>query len=332
VSATSWVNRIWYGSRYPPLWAVPASLLFRAIVAARRALYQRGWFKTVRLGCPVIVVGNLSVGGTGKTPLVCWLAQSLRSRGFRPGIVTRGYGGSERPPQLIDADADALVFGDEPVMMARRTALPVAVGRDRPAAARLLLEAGCDVVVSDDGMQHYALGRDCEIIVIDGDRRFGNGWVLPAGPLREPKSRLKSADAVVVNGGRGLLAGALVMKLDGNEAVAVAGGAVRPLREFVGTAVHAIAGIGNPERFFNMLRAHGIQVTGHALNDHARFERGMIDFADEKPVLMTEKDAVKCAALADRRHYYVPVGAQFEPDDEKALLSAVERVLPARPA
>ncbi len=332
MSVETWVNRIWYASRYPPVWAMPASLLFRIIVAMRRALYLRGWFKTVRMSCPVIVVGNLSVGGTGKTPLVCWLAQRLRARGLRAGIVTRGYGGSERPPQIIDAGADAAVFGDEPVMMARSTGLPVAVGRDRPAAAQLLVDARCEVIVSDDGMQHYALGRDCEIIVIDGDRRFGNGWVLPGGPLREPKSRLKSADAVVVNGGRGLLPGALAMKLDGERAVALMGGEVRPLQDFVGAAVHAVAGIGNPERFFNMLRAHGVQVSGHPLPDHARIEPGMIVFADDRPVLMTEKDAVKCANMADRRHYYVPVGAQFEPDDEAALMAAVERVLPVKPA
>ncbi len=327
MSAQSWVNRIWYQRRYPPLWAVPASLLFGALVALRRALYRRGWLRQVRLARPVIVVGNLSVGGTGKTPLVCWLSGQLRMRGLSPGIVTRGHGGSERAPQLIGADADPSEHGDEPVMMVRQTGRPVAVGRDRPAAAQLLIDAGCDVILSDDGLQHYALARDCEVIVVDGDRRFGNGWVLPAGPLREPKSRLAGADAVVVNGGGGLLPGALAMKLDGDRAVAVLDGRSRLLSEFTGSAVHAIAGIGNPERFFNMLRAHGVQVLGRALDDHAVLTAEMIRFGDAQPVLMTEKDAVKCAGLADERHYYVPVAAQFAPADAASLLATVERAL-----
>ena len=327
MSAQSWVNRIWYGKRIPPLWTMPAAMVFAAIVAARRGLYRRGWFKVSRLSCPVIVVGNLSVGGTGKTPLVCWIVDKLKAQGRRPGIVTRGYGGSESAPQLIDGNADPVLHGDEPVMMARRAGVPVGVGRDRPAAAQLLIDANCDVIVSDDGMQHYALGRDCEIVVVDGDRRFGNGWVLPAGPLREPIARLKTADAVVVNGGRGLLDGALAMKLDGIEAVSVLGGTVRSLLSFVGDSVHAVAGIGNPDRFFNMLRAHGVQVCGHTLDDHAQISSQMILFDDQKPVLMTEKDAVKCAPVADARHWFVPVTAQFSGPDEIALLSVVGRAL-----
>ena len=327
MSAQSWVNRIWYGKRTPPVWTMPAALLFAGIVAARRALYRRGLFKVVRLPIPVVVVGNLSVGGTGKTPLVCWIVQRLLEQGLRPGIVTRGFGGSESAPQLIAGDADPVLHGDEPVMMARRTGVPVGVGRDRPAAAQLLIDARCNVIVSDDGMQHYALARDCEIVVVDGDRRFGNGWVLPAGPLREPIARLKSADAVVVNGGHGLLPGALAMKLDGSEAVAVLGRQSRPLQEFVGTSVHAVAGIGNPDRFFNMLRAHGVQVIGHALDDHAQISAATISFEDDRPVLMTEKDAVKCAGVSDARHWYVPVMAQFSVADEAALMGVVDRVL-----
>ena len=288
MSAESWFNDIWYGRRTPPLWLMPASILFAALVRGRRALFRRRWLRSTRLSCPVIVVGNLSVGGTGKTPLVCWLVERLQAEGLSPGIVTRGYGGSESAPQLIDAAADPAAHGDEPVMMARRCEVAVAVGRDRPAAAALLIASGCNVIVSDDGMQHYALERDCEIVVVDGDRRFGNGWVLPGGPLRDPVARLKTADAVVVNGGSGLLAGALTMKVDGVEAVAVIDQRRRPLAEFIGAAVHAVAGIGNPERFFNMLRAHGVQVTGHALDDHAGLTRQMIDFGDDSAVLMTE--------------------------------------------
>ena len=175
--------------------------------------------------------------------------------------------------RLIQPSDDPRVVGDEPLLLSRRTAVPVAIGGDRPAAAQLLVGAGCDVIVSDDGLQHYALARDCEVVVIDGDRRFGNGWLLPAGPLRETRSRLAVADAIVVNGGRALLEGALSMRLEARSAVALTGGRVSPLDAFAGVAVHAVAGIGNPERFFNMLRAYGILVEGHALADHARIAR-----------------------------------------------------------
>jgi tetraacyldisaccharide 4'-kinase len=272
---------------------------------------------------PVVVIGNLSVGGTGKTPLVCWLVARLIQLGFKPGVVTRGFGGTAASARLVDAFADPSVVGDEPLLLARRTAAPVAVGRDRPAASQLLVNAGCDVVVSDDGLQHYALARDCEIVVIDGDRRFGNGRLLPAGPLREPTSRLDRVDAVVVNGGPAPLQGAFCMRLDANDALGLLGGEVRALQEFAGLAVHAVAGIGNPERFFNMLRAYGIEVTGHPLPDHARLQAADITFADHRPVLMTEKDAVKCAGIAGPLHWYVPVTASFDAGESAALLDIV---------
>jgi tetraacyldisaccharide 4'-kinase len=217
--------------------------------------------------------------------------------------------------------------------LARRTGAPVAIGRDRPAASQLLVNAGCDVIVSDDGLQHYALARDCEVVVIDGDRRFGNGWLLPAGPLRETRSRLKVADAIVVNGGRALLESALTMRLEAKHAVALRGGRMTPLQEFAGSAVHAIAGIGNPERFFNMLRAHGIEVIGHPLKDHARITLQDIFFSDERPVFMTEKDAVKCEHFADQRHWYVPVSASFDAGESTTLLGIVaNRIAQHEPA
>jgi tetraacyldisaccharide 4'-kinase len=208
----------------------------------------------------------------------------------------------------------------------------VAIGRNRPAASRLLVGAGCDVVVSDDGLQHYALARDCEIVVIDGDRRFGNGWLLPAGPLRETPARLAAADAIVVNGGRALLDGALSMRLEAKSAVTVIGDTVQALDEFAGRSVHAIAGIGNPERFFNMLRAHGIEVLGHPLPDHAHLRSADITFADERPVLMTEKDAVKCAGIAGPHHWYVPVTASFDGGESSVLLDIVTQAIQKRAA
>jgi tetraacyldisaccharide 4'-kinase len=325
--AEAWLNRVWYERAAPPGWLVPLSLLYAAAAGSRRYLYAKGLRRRHRLARPVIVVGNLTVGGTGKTPLVCWLAARLRELGFAPGVVTRGYGGSERAPRLVGASDDPATVGDEPILLARRTSVPVAVGRDRPAAAQLLIEAGCNVIVSDDGLQHYALARDCEVVVIDGDRRFGNGWLLPAGPLREGRARLTAADAVVVNGGRALLEGAFSMRLEADAAVALSGGRRMPLEAFAGERVHAVAGIGHPERFFNMLRARGIDVTGHALADHARVAAEDIRFGDERPVLMTEKDAVKCAAVADGRHWYVPVNACFEGTESNKLLAMVmERI------
>jgi tetraacyldisaccharide 4'-kinase len=321
MSAESWLNRVWYERAAPPWWLVPLSLVYEAASRSRHFLYAAGVRGSARLPCPVIVVGNLTVGGTGKTPLVCWLVGRLASLGFKPGVVTRGYGGSVRAARMIDPSDDAGVVGDEPILLSRRTGVPVSVGRDRPAAARLLVAAGCDVIVSDDGLQHHALARDCELVVVDGDRRFGNGWLLPAGPLRERRSRLASADAVVVNGGR--LEGAFGMRLEADSAVALAAERTAPLRAFAGERVHAVAGIGHPQRFFNLLRAHGIEVIEHPLPDHARIAAEDIRFPDDRPVLMTEKDAVKCASAADARHWYVPVSACLESGESNKLLAIV---------
>ena len=332
MSIQSRLNRIWYDGAAPPWWLLPLALAYGAASGSRRYLYAKRLRKSTRLSSPVVVVGNLSVGGTGKTPLVCWLVARLSGLGFKPGVVTRGYGGSARGPRLVDSSDDPNVVGDESILLARRTRAPVAIGRNRPAASQLLVSAGCDVVVSDDGLQHYALARDCEIVVIDGDRRFGNGWLLPAGPLRETPARLAAADAIVVNGGRALLDGALSMRLEAKSAMTVIGDTARALDAFAGRSVHAIAGIGNPERFFNMLRAHGIEVLGHPLPDHAHLQSGDISFADERPVLMTEKDAVKCAGIAGPQHWYVPVTANFDGGESNVLLDIVTRAIQKRVA
>jgi tetraacyldisaccharide 4'-kinase len=332
MSVQSWLNRIWYDRAAPPWWMLPLSLAYGAAAGSRRYLYAKRLRKSTRMSTPVVVVGNLSVGGTGKTPLVCWLVARLTELGFKPGVVTRGYGGSSGNLRLIERSDDPEVVGDESILLARRTGVPVAIGRDRPAASQLLVNAGCDVVVSDDGLQHYALARDCEIAVIDGDRRFGNGWLLPAGPLRESPARLAAADAIVVNGGRALLDGAFSMRLEAKSALSVIGGAAMALDEFAGRSVHAVAAIGNPERFFNMLRAHGIEVVGHPLPDHARLQAADISFADQRPVLMTEKDAVKCERIAGPLHWYVPVTASFDGRESKVLLDIVTQAIQRRAA
>lgn len=327
----TWLNRIWYERDSPPWWLQPLSLTYGAVAGSRRYLYTKRLRQSTRMAVPVVVIGNLSVGGTGKTPLVCWLVERLQELGFKPGVVTRGYGGSSETGQLVGASDDPSIVGDEPLLLTRRTGAPVAIGRDRPAAAQLLVQAGCDVVVSDDGLQHYALARDCEVVVVDGERRFGNGWLLPAGPLREPPARLETADAVVVNGEQSF-PGALSMRLQATGAVSLIDGTTKPLDEFVGRSVHAVAGIGNPERFFNMLKTWGIDVVGHALPDHARLRAADISFADGHPVLMTEKDAVKCGRIAGPQHWYVPVTASFQDTECKRLLDIVTQAMARRVA
>jgi tetraacyldisaccharide 4'-kinase len=294
---------------------LPLAGVFGLVVGLRRLLYRLGVLRSTGFPVPVVVVGNISVGGTGKTPLVIWLTEYLRGRGWRPGLVSRGYGGGARHwPQQVRGDSDPASVGDEAVLLARRGGCPVCVGPDRPAAvAALLAHSDCDIVISDDGLQHYALRRDLEIAVIDGVRRFGNGWLLPAGPLREPRRRLRSVDLVVVNGAEPHR-GEYAMRLRRPEVVPLAGqGGPEPLGRFAGQAVHGVAGIGNPERFFDLLRAQGIVVLAHAFPDHHRFRAEDLVFEDpELPVLMTEKDAVKCRRFAAANHWVVRVDA--EPD------------------
>jgi tetraacyldisaccharide 4'-kinase len=332
MSVQSWFNDIWYRRAAPPWWLLPLSAIYGAACGLRRRAYAANLRRHTRLSQPVIVVGNLSVGGTGKTPLVCWLVAHLAARGFKPGVVTRGYGGSSRRVQRVAPADDPEVVGDEAVLLARRTQVPVAIGRNRPAAAQLLIDAGCDVVVSDDGLQHYALARDCEIVVIDGDRRIGNGRLLPAGPLRESAARLRDVDAVVLNGGGLAMGGALRMQLKASTAIELKRGTAKALSEFAGQSVHAIAAIGNPQRFFDMLQSLRINVVPHPLPDHAHLRAADICFADDRAVLMTEKDAVKCAQIAGPQHWYVPISASFDERETAALLGIVAKIIQNRAA
>lgn len=316
----------WYGDQPPPWWAWPLAALYGGVTGARRTLYRAGWLRDTRLPVPVVVVGNLVAGGAGKTPLTIALVQALHERGWKPGVVSRGYGGSARMPTLLDAQPDPGVVGDEPALIRTRTGSPVAVGADRVAAARLLLAQGVDVIVADDGLQHYALARDVEICVIDGERRFGNGRLLPAGPLREPVSRLDAVDFRVCNGGEPQ-AGEYAMRLVLSAAVTLAAPArTQPLASFVGQRVHAVAGIGHPPRFFTALRDVGLDVIEHAFPDHYRYTADDLAFGDGLPVLMTEKDAVKCRGFAAASWWSVPVSA----DLPRAFLAAVTERLAKR--
>ncbi|MBL8535473.1 MAG: tetraacyldisaccharide 4'-kinase [Betaproteobacteria bacterium] len=315
---------------------LPLASLYALVMEGRRELYLRGWKKTLRLPVPVVVVGNITVGGTGKTPLIVWLAHGLARRGYRPGIVTRGYGGSGKGESEVRPDSDPGDAGDETVLLARRSGCPVWRGADRVAAGRALLAAHpeCDCILSDDGLQHYRLARRVEIAVVDGARGFGNRLPLPAGPLREPVDRLEQVDAVVINGpGEVPVPAGFAMRLSGEKLVnMVQGHRVRDLAAKAGTKVHAVAGIGNPDRFFRTLRAAGLEVTEHAFPDHHRFTPADLDFGDDLPVIMTEKDAVKCFGFAAEHWWYLPVAASADP----ALLDVVTtrlgapRTLPAR--
>ena len=314
----------WY--RPDPLGALLAPLGWAVALFTilRRAAYRAGMRRSWQVGCPVVVVGNLSVGGTGKTPLVIAVAKLLSSRGLRVGVICRGYAGSaSRWPRKVRPDSNPERVGDEAVLLARRTGGPVAAGPNRIAAARILVRrAKCDVILSDDGLQHLRLARDVEIVVVDGVRRHGNGRCLPAGPLREPPGRLASVDLVIVNGDA--RPGELEMRLETGDAVSLIDAeTTRRLESFRGAPVHAVCAIGHAERFFRTLESHGLTIVRHAFPDHHPFSESEVDFGDGAPVLMTEKDAVKCERFADARHWYVPVEAVLSGELEDRLLASM---------
>lgn len=318
----------------------PVSLVFRLAVSVRRGVYRAGIARPVRLPVPVIVVGNITVGGTGKTPLTLWLAAFLRSCGCTPGIVCRGYGGTQPAPQRVLPDSDPLACGDEAVLLAQRSGCEVWSGTDRAAAARELLAAqpACDVVISDDGLQHYALARDVEICMVDAGRGFGNGWLLPAGPLREPPSRLATVDAVVLNSnGAGAAppgpeirqwnTACFTMRLEGREFRNLLNPGHRVGAEhFRGRRVHAVAGIGNPQRFFRHLQGMGLDFIPHSFPDHYPFTASDIAFAPSEAVVMTEKDAVKCQRFAAEPHWALTVDAVPDPRLGELVMRKLETV------
>jgi tetraacyldisaccharide 4'-kinase len=329
----AWIERHWQSVTAVSALLFPASLLYGAVAAARRAALA-----PARLPVPVVVVGNITAGGTGKTPLVLWLAEFLRSRGRTPGIVCRGYGGRLRGPRRVLPDSDPLANGDEAVLLARRSGCDVWAGAARVDAARALLDARreCDVLVSDDGLQHYGLARDIEIGVVDAARGFGNGWLLPAGPLRERPARLAAVDAVVINGGAGGARhpslGAIpaaparyAMTLEGREFRNVLDPGRRAGAErFRGKRLHAVAGIGDPQRFFRHLREMGLDFTAHPFPDHHPYTASDLDCAGAEAVLMTEKDAVKCQPYADERLWALPVDARVDPALGEQVLRKLE--------
>ena len=309
---SKWIESLWYEDTPAVYLLAPLSWLYRLVIMLRRACYRLGVIQRHRLHKPVIVVGNIMVGGTGKTPLVIWIVEWLQRQGYRPGVISRGYGATAAHwPQIVECDSDPSLVGDEPLLIFRRTICPVVVDPVRTRAGRVLLDRSeCDIIISDDGLQHYALERDIEIVVVDGERRFGNRRCLPAGPLREPLQRLQPVDLIVCNGsGRG---DELSMQLEGAVAVNLEDRSQRSLQSFSRRPLHALAGIGNPQRFLDHLARFDLQFDCRVFPDHHDYQPDDILFEDDAPVLMTEKDAVKCLAFADKRHWYVPVTARLD--------------------
>jgi tetraacyldisaccharide 4'-kinase len=346
----------------PILW--PLAVIFDVGSGFRRSLFKSGGLTVYRARCPVVIIGNLSVGGTGKTPLVIWLANILVSRGLKVGILTRGYGGRGRGVQRVAADSDPRLVGDEACLLARETRAVVIAAAERSAGAEALEGEGVDLILSDDGLQHYALARDLEVVVVDEARGLGNGWLLPAGPLREGRSRLHSVNWLIwhtapltptdvrdegvtrppsgpamrpdrphqrlnrrVGDGLGLVLGdsprCLEMQLGAAEPRALLDGRSQSWSAWRGQTVHALAGIGRPERFFSMLRAAGLSVHSRSFPDHHAFTAADMPADPSVPVLMTSKDAVKCQSFADARLWEVPVAAHLSPEQGEALVADI---------
>jgi tetraacyldisaccharide 4'-kinase len=321
-----WLEQQWY--RWTP-WHVlllPVSLLFGAVAALRRSLYRLGILRVVKLPVPVIIVGNIGVGGTGKTPLVIALSRLLREQGFKPGIISRGYRGKSRLPRPVARESEPAEMGDEPVLLATKAACPVWVGPDRVAVGQALLATHpeVNVLISDDGLQHYRLARDIEIVVVDAARWFGNGQLLPAGPLREPAWRLQTVDAVVINGwlpGAPLKRREFTMQLAGDLLYNLRNPELKARPEvFAGQTVRAVAGIGHPERFFKQLKKLGMAIRPHPFPDHHAFTPRDLDFPETDAIVMTEKDAVKCVDFVGDNAWALPVEAKLDANFGAAIM------------
>jgi len=303
----------WYAGHPALLLLRPLECLYRRVVAAKRRRFEAGEGDIYRAPVPVLVVGNITVGGTGKTPMILWLIEYCRQRGLRVGVVSRGYGA--KPPSLpwrVTAEQDPAQAGDEPLLIVQRTGVPLLIDPDRSRAVRALLASEpLDLILSDDGLQHYRLARDIELVLIDAARGLGNRRCLPAGPLREPAERLQSVDAVLYNGASTDRDGGFAFTLQPQALINVRTGQRQSLEYFpAGQALHAVAGIGNPQRFFTTLQALHWQPIAHPFADHAPFTAQALEFQPALPLVMTEKDAVKCRAFAGEDWWYLAVDAQ----------------------
>ena len=313
---------LWYNS--PPWWLwflLPLQWLLRLVVWLRRALYHTHLLKSYHAGVPTIVIGNINVGGTGKTPLAIYLLKLLQQEGYKPGLVTRGYGGqSDTYPLRVTDNSNPQQVGDEPFLIYLNTKAMIAVDPNRSRAAKLLVKEGCDILLCDDGLQHYALQRDIEIAVVDSQRMFGNQWLLPMGPLREPVSRLKQCDLQVYNGKTMLLQPKPIKNVVSWSIISQQQQALLKSKN-----LNAVAAIGNPQRFFNTIKALGYRVIEKTFPDHHQFTKD--DFVDgDGPVIMTEKDAVKCREVAKEHFYFLPVEAELDKEITQKLLTLIRKV------
>ncbi|MCL1136992.1 tetraacyldisaccharide 4'-kinase [Shewanella pneumatophori] len=325
----SWVNKLWYQGHPLRFVLWPLSLLFTLITSVRRQLFKLGVKQATKLPVPVIIVGNITVGGSGKTPMVIYLIELLRKQGYHPGVISRGYGVEIDGVRAVIAGDSATDVGDEPAMIVARTQVPMVVGAKRVAAAeKLLADFDVDIIISDDGLQHYQLARDIELVILDGERRLGNGMLLPAGPLREGAWRLNHVDHVIVNGGAATA---------NEQAMALAPASWQPVSvnhdgkgaPTINDSLVAIAGIGNPQRFFDSLHSQGYQVTqSQAFDDHSTYSETVLDeLATGRLLVMTEKDAVKCRDFAKDNWWYLAVDAKLSSSFDKQLLAKIDRLV-----
>jgi tetraacyldisaccharide 4'-kinase len=332
------IEKVWFKNHQAKYWLVtlllPLTGLFYLISQVRRLAFRLGLLKSYKIDVPVIIVGNISVGGNGKTPIVIHLVELAKQLGLKPGVISRGYGGkADVYPYSLDQKSTTYEAGDEPILIYQRCNIPVVVGPDRVANARTLIEQDCNIIISDDGLQHYRLKRDLELVIVDAKRLFGNGLLLPAGPLREGTWRLGKTDLVIYNGSIApdevsLTHKSLLMTLAGRELIQVKTGEKIPLSSFIQQwpTVNAIAGIGEPQRFFDTLRTQGFDLAKQqGFIDHKDFVIDDFDqFKTELPLLMTEKDAVKCRTFAQENWWYLPVSAKFSEQDEQILFQCVK--------
>lgn len=332
------IEKVWFNQHPAKYWLVPLLLpftgLFYLLSSTRRLAFSLGLLKSIKVGKPVVVVGNIGVGGNGKTPVVVHLVELSKTIGLKPGVISRGYGGkAETYPYLLDKNSSSAQAGDEPILIYQRCHVPVVVGADRVANAQCLIEQGCNIIISDDGLQHYRLQRDLELVIVDGKRLFGNGLLLPAGPLREGTWRLPQADLVIYNGIKPdniseVNEQSLLMTLAATDVINIKTGEQVSLTNFINDqqVINAVAGIGDPQRFFDTLKTLGFDLAQQqGFVDHKYFTLDDFNqFKTDLPLLMTEKDAVKCQTFAPSHWWYLPVTASFCQQDKQTLRQALQ--------
>ena len=322
-----WIHKVWYENAISGLILIPLSGIYLIIIKFKEFLYRCNFLLSNKVKVPVIIIGNITAGGTGKTPIVIWLSNELKNRGYAPGIISRGYGGRKvNSPTIVDIESDPSIVGDEPILIARRSKCPVAVDTNRVRASMLLIENGVDVIISDDGLQHSQLQRDFEICVVDGYLGFGNYRLIPSGPLRELPSRLRRVDQILVNG-KNTFQNSRSFKLEALDANRLNGTLCKPLTYFKDKTVHAVAGIGNPRRFFELLKSFKINVIEHSFPDHAVFNAEDLNFDDQFEILMTEKDAVKIGKNIDDKFWFIPVEVSMKHSTSADLIHKIELCL-----